>query len=140
MRSGREPHTRRPRSAASRPTCWCRAEGEIWRRIRNGPITVYGGRLLIIALVLARAGRFYLWQGPIKVHGQLTGRMILRFSAVDRIVHWTVAISFVVLAIAGIIMLFGKYVVLPVFGYTLFSLLAIVVEEPAQLRRRRYSC
>jgi formate dehydrogenase subunit gamma len=44
----------------------------------------------------------------------------------DRTIHWTVAISFVILAISGLILLFGKYVVLPLFGYTLFSWLAIL--------------
>ena len=100
------------------------SEGEIWRQIRNGPITVYGGWLLlaILAAILA----FYLWKGPIRVHGQLTGRKIQRFSAWDRTIHWTVAISWLILAVSGLILLFGKYVVLPLFGYTLFSWLAIL--------------
>ena len=100
------------------------SEGEIWRQIRNGPIIVYGGWLLlaILAAILA----FYLWKGPIKVHGQLTGRKIQRFSTWDRTIHWTVAISWLILAISGLILLFGKYVVLPLFGYTLFSWLAIL--------------
>jgi formate dehydrogenase subunit gamma len=100
------------------------SEGEIWRQIRNGPITVYGGWLLILILLAILA--FYLWKGPIKVHGQLTGRKIQRFSAWDRTIHWTVAISFVILGISGLVLLFGKYVVLPIFGYTLFSWLAIL--------------
>ncbi|MGH8773435.1 MAG: formate dehydrogenase subunit gamma, partial [Burkholderiales bacterium] len=40
-------------------------------------------------------------------------------------IHWTTAISFVILAITGIILLFGKHFILPVFGYTVFSWLAI---------------
>jgi formate dehydrogenase subunit gamma len=99
-------------------------EGEIWRQIRNGPITVYGGWLIIAALIAILA--FYLWKGPIKVHGQPTGRKILRFTAWDRTIHWTVAISWLILAISGIVLLFGKYIVLPVSGYTLFSWLAIL--------------
>ena len=100
------------------------SQGEIWRQIRNGPITVYGGWLLIAAVLAILA--FYLWKGPIKVHGPLTGRKILRFTAWDRSIHWTVAISFVILAISGVLLLFGKYIVLPLFGYTLFSWLAIL--------------
>ena len=98
--------------------------GETWRQIRNGPITLYGG-LLLIAVPLLIYG-FYRWKGPLKVHGQPTGRLIERFSDWERIVHWTTAISFVVLAVSGIIVLFGKYVILPMFGYTLFSWLAIL--------------
>jgi formate dehydrogenase subunit gamma len=100
------------------------SEGEIWRQIRNGPITVYGGWLLVAILLAILV--FFLWKGPIKVHGQLTGRKIQRFSAWDRTIHWTVAISWIILAISGLILLFGKYVVLPLFGYTLFSWLAIL--------------
>ena len=99
-------------------------EGEIWRRIRNGPITVYGGALMIFAVVVLAA--FYLWKGPIKVHGKLTGRKIQRLTAWDRTIHWTVAITWIALAISGVLLLFGKYVVLPLFGYTLFSIFAIV--------------
>ena len=99
-------------------------EGEIWRQIRNGPITIYGGWLLVLAALAILA--FYLWKGPIKVHGKLTGRKIQRLSPWDRTIHWTVAISWLILAISGVILLFGKYIVLPVFGYTLFSWLAIL--------------
>ncbi len=40
--------------------------------------------------------------------------------------HWSTAISFVILAVSGLIILFGKHVILPVFGYTVFSWFAIV--------------
>ena len=63
---------------------------------------------------------FYRWKGPLKLHERPSGRLIERFSDWDRIVHWTTAIRFVILAVSGLIILFGKYVVLPVFGYTLF--------------------
>jgi len=96
--------------------------GEVWRQIRNGPITVYGGWLLVIMLLAL--GAFHVTKGPIKLHEKPTGRMMQRFSAWDRIVHWTTAVSFMILAITGLITLFGKHVLLPVTGYTLFSWLA----------------
>jgi formate dehydrogenase subunit gamma len=98
--------------------------GETWRRIRNGPITLYGG-ILLIAVPLLIFG-FYRWKGPLRLHDKPTGRMIERFSDWERIVHWTTAISFVILGISGIVTLFGKHVILPMFGYTLFSWLAIL--------------
>lgn len=97
-------------------------QGEIWRQLRNGPITVYGGWLLVLVPLLI--GLFYWRKGTIKLHDQPTGRRIERFSAWDRIVHWTTAISFVILAVTGLIILFGKYVVLPLLGPTVFSWLA----------------
>jgi len=50
--------------------------------------------------------------------------MIERFSSFERIAHWSMAISFCILAVTGLVTLFGKYVLLPLIGYTLFSLLA----------------
>jgi formate dehydrogenase subunit gamma len=96
--------------------------GETWRQIRNGPMTFYGGWLVVLVLVAILA--FYFAFGPVKLHGRPTGRLIRRFSTVDQVVHWTVAISFCVLGLSGLIMLFGKHVVLPLLGYTLFAWLA----------------
>lgn len=101
--------------------------GETWRQLRNGVITVYGGWLIVA--VMALIGMFYWWRGPITLHGKPTGRMLLRFGSWDRMVHWAVAISFVLLAVTGIIILFGKHILLPIFGYTLFAWLAILAKN-----------
>ncbi len=98
--------------------------GREWREFRNGPVTQVGGWLLVI--VLAALLVFYLVKGAIKLHGQPTGRLIERFNAVERAAHWTVAISFVFLAISGIVILWGKHIILPWLGYTGFSWLTII--------------
>jgi formate dehydrogenase subunit gamma len=99
-------------------------EGEMWRRIRNGPITVYGGWLIVVAFVAMLL--FYWWRGEIMLKEPKTGRLIVRFTAWERTVHWAAAISFVILALSGIFMLFGRYVLLPIFGYSIFSALTIL--------------
>jgi formate dehydrogenase subunit gamma len=96
--------------------------GEAWRQYRNGPLTTIGGWLLVAAVVGMAA--VYVIFGSSKLKEPKTGRLIQRFTPIERIAHWTVAISFVVLALTGMTMLFGKYVVLPVFGHTLFGWLA----------------
>ncbi len=101
--------------------------GETWRQLRNGVITIYGGWLIVA--VMALIGAFYWWRGPIKLHEKQTGRQLLRFGSWDRMVHWSVAISFVLLAVTGIIILFGKHILLPIFGYTLFAWLAILAKN-----------
>lgn len=93
--------------------------GETWRQIRNGPITFYGGWLVVIVTLALAA--FYFAKGPLKLHEKPTGRMIARFSLAERWAHWVTAISFVVLGVTGLVTLFGKHVLLPVIGYTLFS-------------------
>ena len=99
-------------------------EGEMWRRIRNGPITVYGGWLIVAVFLLLAL--FYWRKGEMMLHEPKTGRVIMRFTPWERLVHWTTAIAFVTLALSGIIMLFGRYVILPATGYTIFSALAIL--------------
>jgi len=96
--------------------------GESWRKLRNGPVTLYGGWLVVLVLIAIAV--FYKLRGPIGLHSPPTGRMIERFSSFERIAHWTMAISFCILAASGLTMLFGKYVLLPVIGYTLFGWLA----------------
>jgi len=98
--------------------------GETWRQIHNGPLPLYSG-LLLIAMLLLIFG-YYRWKGPLRLHEKPTGRLIERFSDWERLVHWSAAISFVILGVSGIILMFGKYVLLPVFGYTLFSWLAMI--------------
>lgn len=101
--------------------------GETWRQIRNGPVTVWGGYALIIVCAIIAA--IYFGKGPITTHDKPTGRMILRFNQVERWVHWTVAISFCMLAVSGLVMLFGKHVLLPVIGYTLFAWLTLLLKN-----------
>jgi formate dehydrogenase subunit gamma len=93
--------------------------GEAWRKFRNGPITFYGGWLLV--LVLAGIAAFYFAKGPLKMHDKPTGRLIERFSLVERWAHWSTAISFCVMALTGLNLLFGKHVLLPVIGQPLFG-------------------
>jgi formate dehydrogenase subunit gamma len=98
--------------------------GEPWRELRNGPMTQGGGWGLVGVLVLIAA--FYLIRGEIKLSAPRTGRLIERFTILERIVHWTNAASFITLAITGVVMLFGKHLLLPLFGPVPFSWLALL--------------
>jgi len=93
--------------------------GETWRQLRNGPITFYGG-LLLAAVPLAIL-LFHMVKGQIKLDGPPTGRVIVRFNNWERLVHWLTAISFVMLALTGLTMFLGKYLLLPVIGHAAFS-------------------
>jgi formate dehydrogenase subunit gamma len=95
--------------------------GEAWRKLRPS-IYSMGGGLIGIALVLTMI--FYAVRGPIKVQSGPSGRYIRRFTTSERIAHWTLGLSFVLLGLTGLVLTFGKYVLLPVIGYTLFGWLA----------------
>ncbi|MDO9525372.1 MAG: formate dehydrogenase subunit gamma, partial [Gemmobacter sp.] len=59
---------------------------------------------------------FYLFRGKIRIDAGLSGRKILRFSALERFSHWLMAGSFIVLALTGLNLVLGRSVVLPLLG------------------------
>jgi formate dehydrogenase subunit gamma len=101
--------------------------GETWRQIRNGPVTFWGGWLVIGVLAVLAA--LYFVFGSVKLHDRPSGRLIHRFTPLEQIAHWTTAISFVVLGLSGLIMFFGKHVLLPITGYTLFAWLTALAKN-----------
>jgi hypothetical protein len=100
--------------------------GEAWRQVRNRWLIPYGGALLLIMLLAAAL--HYLTKGPIGVKAAPTGRMIERFTPLERAAHWVNAAAFVVLAVSGIVMAFGKFFLLPVIGSTLFGWLTFALK------------
>jgi formate dehydrogenase subunit gamma len=100
--------------------------GEAWREVRNRWLIPYGGSLLLI-VVLALA-MFYWARGPMGGHVPDTGRLVERFTFFERAAHWSAAIAFVVLAVSGIVMAFGKFFLLPVIGGLLFGWLTYALK------------
>lgn len=99
------------------------SEGQTWRALR---IPVYSTGGFVFALALLGIVVFYAWRGPIVTREPPTGHLIRRYTTSERIVHWTVAITFVTQGLTGLVITFGKGVLLPLIGYTLFSWLAIL--------------
>ena len=95
------------------------SEGEAWRAARNGKLAWYGG-LALVGVTLAIAA-FYLIRGKIRLEGGPSGTVILRFTRLERIGHWLTAGSFLVLAVSGLNMLFGRWLLEPLIGKPLFS-------------------
>ena len=101
--------------------------GEAWREVRNKFIIPYGGALL---LIVVEAIAIFHWRvGPLPVKDQPTGRLLERFTPLERSAHWANAIAFCVLAISGVVMAFGKFFLLPVIGTTLFGWLAYALKN-----------
>lgn len=95
--------------------------GETWRQARV-PVALTGG--LIVALAVLSLAGFYGMRGTIKTGESGSKQMIQRFKPADRYAHWFLAIVWVGLAISGLILSFGKSILLPIIGPTLFSWLA----------------
>ena len=77
-----------------------------------GAIAILGIFLLLVV--------FYLWRGSLHF-GERSGRKMLRFTAFERFVHWMTATCFVILAISGLNITFGKELLLPLIGPGAFS-------------------
>ena len=101
--------------------------GEAWRQVRNNWILPYGGALLLI--IAGAIAIFYWRKGPLGGHLADTGRSIERFTPFERSAHWANAIAFVLLAVSGLVLIFGKTLLLPVLGPTLFGWLSFALKN-----------
>lgn len=97
--------------------------GMKWLMFRQGPLATYGAYLLGGTLLLLAL--FYLIRGRIRIDGEVTGRKIERFKAVERFGHWLLAGSFILLGFTGLISLFGRKALIPAFGHDAFSTIAV---------------
>jgi formate dehydrogenase subunit gamma len=100
--------------------------GEAWRQVRNNVIIPYGAALL--GIILLACAIFYWRRGTLGGHSPDTGRQIERFTPFERAAHWSNATAFVILAVSGLVMAFGKFVLLPVIGSTLFGWLTYALK------------
>jgi formate dehydrogenase subunit gamma len=104
------------------------SRGETWRALRV-PLIFWGG--VLVAVGVLGLAMFYMIRGPLDLSPdeKRGGRLIERFKPMDRYAHWLLAISWVTLALTGLILSLGKSVLLPLIGYTLFSWLAILAKN-----------
>lgn len=89
------------------------SRGQTWRELRNGPVTVLGA-IMVVGMLVALAA-YHLKTGGAKLE-QRTGRKILRWAVSDRVLHWYTAVLFIILAITGLSLLWGRHVLIPVLG------------------------
>jgi formate dehydrogenase subunit gamma len=97
--------------------------GDNWRAIRNGPLSVYGAWALLG--VIALLALFFVIRGRIRIEHGWSGRLIERFNGIERFAHWLTAVCFVVLALTGLNMLYGRYVLRPLIGPEAFSVVML---------------
>lgn len=95
------------------------SSGEAWRNMRNGPLPMYGAWLLgaTVGLIVL----FFLVRGRVKLEHGFTGRTIERFNTFERMGHWLLATSFIILALTGLNVLYGREVLLPLVGKEAFA-------------------
>jgi len=93
--------------------------GRDWREFRNVTLRWIGG--IAILGMIAVLVIFYLTRGMVRLESGRSGRSIVRFTAFERFVHWMTATCFVVLAVSGLNITFGRPLLLPLIGLEAFS-------------------
>ncbi len=96
-----------------------RPAGREWREFHQGTMHLIGG--IAILGMLALLVVFYFTRGKIMISGGPTNRTITRFGSFDRFVHWTTAGCFIVLALSGLNITFGKTILIPLLGESAFA-------------------
>jgi formate dehydrogenase subunit gamma len=98
-------------------------QGRTWRATMEGTVRTLGTWLILGMLAILIA--FFLLRGSVKIENGRSGRLVQRFNAMERTVHWITASSFIVLALTGLNVTFGRYVLLPVLGPDIFSTISL---------------
>lgn len=93
--------------------------GHLWRTLHEVAVPWIG--IAAIGGIVALLAVFYLIRGTVRIEGGRSGRTILRFNSFERFIHWLIGVSFVVLALTGLNITFGKKVLLPLIGPDAFS-------------------
>jgi formate dehydrogenase subunit gamma len=78
------------------------------------------GVISILGMLLLLVG-FFLFRGMIRIERGRSGRTIVRFNAIERFMHWMTATCFIILAISGLNITFGKSLLLPLMSPGAFT-------------------
>lgn len=103
-----------------------RPAGRDWRAFHQGTMLWIGAVSVLGTLLVLTA--FYLIRGRIRLQSGFSGRTITRFNAFERFMHWLTAACFIVLALSGLNVAFGKAVLLPLIGPQAFTNISIVAK------------
>src|ERR1700746_891450 len=93
--------------------------GRDWRHFHEVTLRWIGA--ISILGMLALLVIFYLVRGMVRLESGRSGRVLVRFSAFERLVHWMTATCFIILAISGLNITFGKPLLLPLIGPEAFT-------------------
>lgn len=94
-------------------------QGRTFRDFRTG-VQPWLDAVLIVVAVAAMVA-LYLFAGPMRVARDPEGRTVQRFTGFERFIHWLTAVSFIWLALTGLNLVFGRWLLLPMMGENAFS-------------------
>ncbi len=95
------------------------SDGETFRQVRMGPVSTYLPWWL--AFMVGAMFLLHIFTGGGEKLGNPSGKRFPAWSMFDRILHWYVAVLFLILAITGLSLLFGRALLIPLIGPEGFS-------------------
>src|SRR5229473_5115691 len=93
--------------------------GRDWRHFHEvtlrwiGAVAILGTLLVLVA--------FYLARGMVRIAAGRSGRVIVRFNALERFGHWMTASCFIILGLSGLNITFGRPLLLPLMSPEAFT-------------------
>src|SRR5262249_20583860 len=93
--------------------------GRDWRHFQQVSLRWIGAISILGMLVLLVV--FYLVRGMVRLESGRSGRVLVRFSAFERLMHWMTATCFIILALSGLNITFGRPLLLPLIGPDAFT-------------------
>ncbi|MCW8935860.1 MAG: formate dehydrogenase subunit gamma [Gammaproteobacteria bacterium] len=101
--------------------------GEDWRRFRMEMLMPYGAYFM--AAIVTAIVLFFLLRGKLRLPGGRSGELVCRFTLNQRTAHWFAVGIFWLLGITGLILLYGRFVLIPLLGADGFSITASACKE-----------
>ena len=97
------------------------SEGVGWQQARAGKGTLgeWGANAMIVTILALAI--FYALRGRIRIEHGPAGRKVERFTGVERFGHWLLATSFILLALTGLNLIYGREYLMPLIGKETFA-------------------
>ncbi len=107
---------------------------DFWSAVRQGPQEIVGmtfrdfredilkgaGGWFFAAFILLLGGHYLIF-GPHRYPEPEESSLISRFTPGERTIHWLVTSLFILLAITGLLLLYGRHIVTPILGQETFA-------------------
>jgi formate dehydrogenase subunit gamma len=94
-------------------------QGRKWRQYHEVDLPWIGTIAMLGMIVLLLV--FYLVRGMVRIKAGRSGVNIVRFTGFERFIHWMTATCFILMALTGLNITYGKVALLPLIGPSAFS-------------------
>ncbi|HYH22259.1 MAG TPA: NahK/ErcS family hybrid sensor histidine kinase/response regulator [Azospirillum sp.] len=99
-------------------------QGADWGSVRTELVVTYGKQLIAVCLAVLAA--FLLLHGRFRAFAGIVGDALRHLRRLDHVAYWLTAVSFLLLGVSGLTILYGRRMIAPLIGKETFATLAYV--------------